>query len=259
MAAVMQVTNLRVDVAGKTLLELPALELPATGVTGLVGQNGSGKSTLLRILARQQSPSQGDVRYDGRRLSDWGVREFARRVAYLPQQTPLAAGLTARELVALGRYPWHGALGRFLAQDAARVDEALVATETIGLADRFVDSLSGGERQRVWLAMLLAQNADLLLLDEPISALDPAHQTSVLSLIGRISRDNTVAVLVVLHDVNLAARYCDYLIALKRGRLIAAGAPADIMSSEQLSTVYDVDMGVFPNPDTDGVIAYVRT
>lgn len=259
MTAVMQMTDLRVDIAGNTLLELPVPELPATGVTGLVGQSGSGKSTLLRILARQQSPSQGDVRYDGRCLSDWGEREFARRVAYLPQRTPLAAGLTAPELVALGRYPWHGALGRFQAQYAASVDEALVATETVGLADRFVESLPGGERQHVWLAMLLAQNADLLLLDEPLSALDPAHQKSVLSLIGCISCDKAVAVLVMLHDVNRAARYCDYLIALKQGRLIAAGASADIMSSEELSAVYDVDMGVFPNPDTDGVIAYVGT
>jgi len=227
------------------------------GITGLVGQNGSGKSTLLKILARQQAATSGEVLLADRPLQHWRDRELARHVAYLPQHTPLATGLTTRELVALGRYPWHGALGRFGPADRRKVDEALALTGTDTFADRMVDSLSGGERQRVWLAMLIAQDARLLLLDEPISALDPAHQVGVLRLVRRIS-SSAVAVVIVLHDINLAARFCDHIVALKGGRLIDHGPPEAFMTPERLAQVYDVEMGLFPSPDCNGMIAYVR-
>jgi len=136
--------------------------------------------------------------------------------------------------------------------------ETIALTGIEDLSDRMVDSLSGGARQRVWLAMLIAQNAKLLLLDEPISALDPAHQVGVLSLIHRISVEKELTVLIVLHDVNLAARFCDRLIALKGGRVIAEGTPGEFMTAERLTRIYDVKMGVFPNPDLEGSIAYVR-
>jgi len=244
--------------SGATLLHPLTLDLPQTGVTGIVGQNGSGKSTLLKILARQQAATGGEILLAGRPLQQWRERELARHVAYLPQQTPLVTGLTARELVALGRYPWHGALGRFGPSDRQKVDQALRLTGTDALAERMVDSLSGGERQRVWLAMLIAQDARLLLLDEPISALDPAHQVGVLQLVRRISSTNALAVVIVLHEINLAARFCDHIVALKRGRLILHGPPEEFMTSERLAQVYDVEMGLFPNPDSGGMIAYVR-
>lgn len=178
----MVLENVTFEVAGHVVLKPLSFTLPERGVTGLIGQNGSGKPTLLRILARQQSATAGSISFDGKPLQAWGDREFARKVAYLPQHTPLAAGLKVRELVDLGRYPWHGAFGRFGRGDHEKVDEALMLTTTDSVADRFVDTLSGGERQRVWLAMLLAQDARLLLLDEPISALDVAHQVGVLGL-----------------------------------------------------------------------------
>lgn len=226
------------------LLHEVSCTFPGQGVTGLVGQNGSGKSTLLRVLARQLRPTTGSVAFAGRPIETLSDRSFAREVAYLPQSTPQAPGMTVRELVSLGRYPWHGALGRFGARDSERVEAALNVTGIAALADRFVDSLSGGERQRCWLAMLLAQDARLLLLDEPISALDLAHQFSVLHLIREICRSQGMAAILVIHDINLAARFCDHVVALKAGRLVAQGVPAEIMTPIRLEAIFDVRMGV---------------
>jgi iron complex transport system ATP-binding protein len=246
------------DISGIVLLEPLTLELPGNGVTGLIGPNGSGKSTLLKILARQHAATRGSISFAGMPLQSWGEREFARKVAYLPQHTPLAAGLKVRELVALGRYPWHGALGRFGQTDRDKVDEALALTSTESFSDRLVDTLSGGERQRVWLAMLLAQDARLLLLDEPISALDAAHQVRVLRLVRRICLEKGIAVVIVIHDINLAARFCDRIIALKGGRLIAHGPPDEFMTATRLEEIYGIAMGVIPHPDSGGAVAYVR-
>jgi iron-chelate-transporting ATPase len=246
------------EISGSALLQPLTLEFPGHGVTGLVGPNGSGKSTLLKILARQHAATCGDISFEGLPLHSWKEREFARKVAYLPQHTPLAAGLKVRELIALGRYPWHGALGRFGAADRAKVEEALELTATQSFADRLVDTLSGGERQRVWLAMLIAQDARLFLLDEPISALDPFHQIAVLRLVRRMSVDRGAAVVIVIHDINLAARFCDRIIALRAGRLIADGAAGEFMTAARLREIYEVEMGVFPLPDASGAIAYVR-
>ena len=246
------------EVSGNVLLKPLTVVFPDRGVTGLVGQNGSGKSTLLKILARQQRASRGTVLFAGRPLHSWGERDFARQVAYLPQHTPLAAGLKVRELVALGRYPWHGALGRFGRADREKVDEALTLTSTDVFADRLVETLSGGERQRVWLAMLIAQDARLLLLDEPISALDVAHQLGVLSLVRALSLEKGVAFVIVIHEINMAARFCDEIIALKDGGMIAHGPPDEFMTAKRLEEIYDVAMGVLPRPDLGGSIAYVR-
>jgi len=244
-------------VAGRTLLAPLTLGLPARRVVGLIGHNGSGKSTLLKLLARQQAPTSGAIRFEGRPLAEWGDRAFARKVAYLPQATPPAAGMLGRELVALGRYPWHGALGRFGAADRAKVAEAMALTDVEPFADRLVDSLSGGERQRVWLAMLVAQDAECLLLDEPIAALDVAHQIEVLSLVRRLAEERGIGVVVVLHDVNMAARFCDEIVALSGGRMIARGAPAALMTPAGLEAVYGIPMGVLPHPGGRHPIGYV--
>ncbi len=206
----------------RTLIGPVTLQLERGRVYGLIGHNGSGKSTLMKLLARQQVPSSGSIVFAGRPLSDWRAREFARVLAYLPQTTPAATGLTVRELAALGRYPWHGALGRFSADDRRHVDEALALTDMVGFADRLVDELSGGERQRAWIAMLVA-HAGVMLLDEPISALDIAHQEEVLGLVRQLSQKRGLCVVTVLHDPNMAARHCDELIALKEGILLTQG------------------------------------
>jgi iron complex transport system ATP-binding protein len=241
----------------RVLLEPLTLSLPARRVVGLIGHNGSGKSTLVKLLARQQPASAGTIRFEGKALKDWGDRPFARKVAYLPQQTPAAAGMLVKELVALGRYPWHGALGHFGQVDRDKVAEALVLTDVERFAERLVDTLSGGERQRVWLAMLVAQDAECLLLDEPISALDVAHQIEVLSLVQRLSKDRGLGVVVVLHDVNMAARFCDEIIALHSGKLIARGAPETLMTPAELEAIYGIPMGVMPHPGTRQPISFV--
>lgn len=245
-------------VPGRQLLAPLTLDLPSRGVVGLVGHNGSGKSTLIKLLGRQQRPSGGRIGFRGRSLDDWGDRAFARAVAYLPQATPQAPGLLVRELVAMGRYPWHGALGRIGATDRRIVTEAMALTGTEAFAERLVDSLSGGERQRVWLAMLVAQDAGCLLLDEPISALDVAHQVEVMALVRRLADARGVTVLVVLHDINLAARYCDEILALHGGHLIRRGSPDDLLTPESLEAVYGIRMGIFRHPDTDVPISFTR-
>ncbi|MFW6192086.1 MAG: ATP-binding cassette domain-containing protein [Gemmatimonadota bacterium] len=246
------------SVDGETLLEVPGLSFPAGRVSGLIGPNGSGKTTLVKLLARQERPSAGSIRCDGRPLQDWGDREFARRVAYLPQQPPRASGLTVEELVALGRYPWHGALGRFDEDDRAQVEEAIRRTRLEPLTDRLVETLSGGERQRVWIAMLVAQDADCLLLDEPTSALDVAQQVEVMRLVRNLSREQGLGVVVVLHDVNVASRFCDRLVALQGGQLAAEGEPDDLMDGDVLTDIYGVDMGTLRHPSSGHPVSYVR-
>ncbi len=243
------------SVAGKTLLAPLTAALPAGKVVGLIGQNGSGKSTLLKILARQQPASAGRARFRGQLLSEWNDRAFARALAYLPQNTPAAAGLLVEELVALGRYPWHGALGRFGDRDREKVAEAIELTGLQPFARRLVDTLSGGERQRAWIGMLIAQDAGCLLLDEPIAALDIAHQVDILSLVRRLSERKGLGVVVVLHDINMATRFCDEIIALHSGKLIVQGAPDEIMTSEALERIYGVPMAVGPHPQTGRPVA----
>lgn len=245
-------------VDGRVLLEALTLDIPAGISVALIGHNGSGKSTLLKMIGRQQTPSGGSIHFHGKQIEEWGSREFARKLAYLPQQTPVAPGMLVKELVALGRYPWHGALGRFGPSDQAKVDEAIALTGTGPFADRMVDSLSGGERQRVWLAMLVAQDASCLLLDEPISALDIGQQLEVLSLTQELCRSKGITIITVLHDINMAARYCDRVIALHSGKLIAQGTPDEIMTVEQLARIFDVRMDILRQPSNGQLLAFAR-
>ncbi len=245
------------SVPGRVLLQPLSFTFPEGKVCGLIGHNGSGKSTLLKILGRHHEASGGVARLNGKPLADWESKAFARQVAYLPQQLPAAEGMTVRELVALGRYPWHGALGRFGSDDRQHVDEAI---ELVGLqpfAQRLVDSLSGGERQRAWLAMTVAQDSRCLLLDEPTSALDIAHQVEVLALIKRMSHQRGLTVIAVLHDINMAARYCDSLAALRNGAIIAQGSPQELMRGEVLEKIYGIPMGILPHPSGGAPVSFV--
>lgn len=246
-----------VTLGGRVLLHPLSMELPAGRVIGLIGHNGSGKSTLLRLLAHQMAPDAGRILFEGQPLPAWNRRALARRIAYLPQYTPAAEGLTVRELVAHGRYPWHGALGRFGAEDRRMVEVALGLTGMDSYADRMVDRLSGGERQRAWLAMLLAQDARCILLDEPISALDLRHQIELLSLIRRLNQEHGLSVVLVIHDVNMAARFCDEILALHSGHLILRGDPASIMRPEQLETIYGVPFDSLRDPRSGRDICFV--
>jgi len=245
------------SVSGRVLLQPLSFSFPQGKVCGLIGHNGSGKSTLLKILGRHQEATGGVARLNDKPLSDWDSKAFARQVAYLPQQLPPAEGMTVRELVALGRYPWHGALGRFGVADREHVEDAITLVGLQSFAQRLVDSLSGGERQRAWLAMTVAQDSRCLLLDEPTSALDIAHQVDVLALIKRMSHERGLTVIVVLHDVNMAARYCDYLAALRSGEIIAQGSPKELMQGDVLEQIYGIPMGILPHPGGGAPVSFV--
>lgn len=243
------------EINGKCLLQPVEHRFDEGKVYGLIGHNGSGKSTLIKLMAQQQPTSSGEILLDGRRLEHWGQREFARRVAYLPQHLPSAENLTGRELIGFGRYPWHGLLGRHTRRDRDAVAQAIALSHTEAFADRLVDTLSGGERQRVWLAMLLAQESRFLLLDEPLAALDIAHQVEVLALIRKLCHELGLSVIIVLHDINMAARYCDQLFALHSGQALAHGTPEDIMNDATLEAIYGLPMQVMPHPNGEHRIA----
>ncbi|TKI08806.1 Fe3+-hydroxamate ABC transporter ATP-binding protein FhuC [Martelella alba] len=245
------------SVPGRKLLGPLSLTFPQGKVCGLIGHNGSGKSTLLKILGRHHPPSDGEVTLNDKPLHAWDSKSFARQVAYLPQQLPPAEGMTVRELVALGRYPWHGALGRFTAADREHVADAIKLVGLQPFASRLVDSLSGGERQRAWLAMTMAQDSRCLLLDEPTSALDIAHQVEVLALIRDLSRRRGLTVIAVLHDINMAARYCDDIAALRGGEIIARGAPGELMRGDVLEAIYGIPMGILPHPRGGAPVTFV--
>ncbi|WP_337037673.1 Fe3+-hydroxamate ABC transporter ATP-binding protein FhuC [Pantoea agglomerans] len=249
--------NASFEVPGRTLLQPLSLTFPPGKVTGLIGHNGSGKSTLLKMLGRHHAASSGEVLLNQRPVGRWNSKAFARQVAYLPQQLPAAEGMTVRELVAIGRYPWHGALGRFGQEDRDRVEDAIAQVGLNAFAGRLVDSLSGGERQRAWLAIMVAQNSRCLLLDEPTSALDIAHQVEVLALIKALSQQRGLTVIAVLHDINMAARYCDHLVALRQGAMIAEGDAEAIMQPEVLGAIYGIPMGILPHPQGGAPVSFV--
>ena len=253
-----ELTGARYAPEGTRLLGPASLSLPGDRVVGVIGPNGAGKSTLLKLLAGQIAPTEGTVRLDGKAVGAWPRRAFARRVAYLAQDLPPTEGLSVAELVRFGRYPWRGLLGRMTAEDDARVQAALALTHMQELAGRRVDTLSGGERQRAWLALLLAQDTRYLLLDEPLAALDIAHQIEVMSLVQRLGRELGLGIVVVLHDINMASRYCDDLIALNRGEVQAQGPAHTLMAESALTDLYGIPMQVFSHPTHNHPIAVVR-
>ena len=219
-------------------------------VTSVVGANGSGKSTVLRALARLLAPTEGRVVLDGKDLHRLPTREVARTLGLLPQSPVAPEGIVVADLVARGRHPHQRLFAPWSAADTAAVEQALEVTGTGDLAERAVDELSGGQRQRVWLAMVLAQQTEVLLLDEPTTFLDVAHQVEVLDLLADLNRDHGVTVLMVLHDLNLAARYSDTLVAVHAGRVHAVGEPDVVLTAELVREVFGLAAHVMPDPVT---------
>lgn len=250
-----QINNVNFQVPGRLLLDEIDLNFAAQKVYGLIGHNGSGKSTLLKLLSRQNTPSSGSVLFNNQLVEQYSSRDYAKHVAYLPQHLPTATSLTAYELVAMGRYAWSGLLGRFSGEDRVAVDEAFALTQTETFTHQLVDNLSGGERSRIWLAMCLAQKSRFLLLDEPLAALDIAHQLEVMELIRSLSQNLNLGIIIVIHDINLAAQYCDELVALKGGRVLKQGSPSTIMTSEVLAEIYSVQMNIIEHPQSGKPVA----
>ena len=224
------------------------LTIPPGGITAIVGANACGKSTLLRSLARLLTPSAGQVTLDGRSIREMPTRALARRLGLLPQAPIAPDGITVADLVSHGRHPHQGLLSRWTRADDMAVAAALEATQTSDLAERDVDALSGGQRQRVWIAMALAQETDILLLDEPTTFLDIAHQVEVLDLLIDLNRHRGTTIVMVLHDLNLAARYADHLVAMRQGQVHVAGPPEYVLREDTVAQVFGVTCRVMTDP-----------
>ncbi|WP_295783133.1 ABC transporter ATP-binding protein [uncultured Microbacterium sp.] len=234
----------------RTIVDTLDLSLPPGRVTAIVGANACGKSTLLKAMARLLPPTAGQVLLDGKAIHRMPTKQVARVLGLLPQSPVAPDGIAVSDLVSRGRHPHQGALSRWTRTDDDAVARALDATDTAHLADRHVDQLSGGQRQRVWIAMALAQETDVLLLDEPTTFLDISHQIDVLDLLTDLNRDRGTTVAMVLHDLNLAARYADHLVAMAQGRIVAAGTPDDVLTEKTVGEVFGLRSRVVPDPLT---------
>lgn len=248
MTALLSTRDLVVGYEGRTVLDGLDLDLPADTFTVIVGPNACGKSTLLRTMARLLTPRRGAVLLDGAAIRDLPTRDVARRLGVLPQSPLVPEGITVADLVGRGRQPYQRWWRQWSAEDGRAVDEAMRLADVGALADRAVDTLSGGQRQRVWIAMTLAQDTDALLLDEPTTFLDLAHQVEVLDLLHRLRAERGRTVVAVLHDLNQAARYAGHLIAMRDGAVVAAGKPREILTADLVRDVFGLDCVVVPCP-----------
>lgn len=241
--------HVRLAYDDRVVIDDLTLHVPAGRFTAIVGPNACGKSTLLRALARLLRPAAGVVLLDGEPITARPTRDVARVIGLLPQSPLAPDGLTVADLVARGRHPHQRWLRRWTAEDEAAVSDALAATGAGALADRQMEELSGGQRQRVWIALVLAQDTPILLLDEPTTYLDLAHQIDVLDLLARLNRDHGRTIVTVLHDLNHAARYADHLVAMREGRIIANGHPRDIVDAALIEEVFGLPVRILDDPD----------
>ncbi|MGD6834247.1 ABC transporter ATP-binding protein [Sutcliffiella halmapala] len=228
-----------------------SVEIPDKQITTIIGSNGCGKSTLLKAITRIISQQSGTVVLDGQDISRENTKLLAKKMAILPQTPESASGLTVGELVSYGRFPHQKGFGRLSKKDYEVIDWALQETGTLEFKYRPVDSLSGGQRQRVWIAMALAQETEIIFLDEPTTYLDMAHQLEVLELLQRLNREQGRTIVMVLHDLNQAARFADYLIALKDGHIIKAGNCEEVIHPDVLREVFQIDAVIGRDPRTD--------
>lgn len=231
----------------RTISENLSVEIPDGSLTVIVGPNACGKSTLLRALSRLMTPARGQVVLDGKLIGSYPAREVARRLGLLPQSPTAPDGITVADLVARGRYPHQSFLRQWSPEDRQAVTQALTATKMLPYARRLLGELSGGQRQRVWIAMVLAQETPLLLLDEPTTFLDIAHQVELMELLSELNAQGRT-IIAVLHDLNQASRYASHLIAMRSGAIVAKGAPAQILTAELVQEVFGLNAVVIPDP-----------
>lgn len=247
----LHVKDVSVGYGERTVLDTLNVDIKRGAVTSIVGPNGCGKSTLLRAMSRLLNPTKGEIVLDGKSIHDIPTRKLATQLGLLPQ-TPIAPdGIVVADLVGRGRTPHQGILGRWSQQDYDIVAEALETTGISDLAERSIDELSGGQRQRVWIAMALAQRTETLLLDEPTTYLDVKHQLDVLDLLTELNRDRGTTIVMVLHDLNLAARYSDELVAVSGGKVFAHGNPREVITKENVKSVFGIDSVIITDPVSD--------
>lgn len=254
----LQAEKLCVSYGRRPVLSELDIAFPREQVTAIVGPNGCGKSTLLSALARLHAPQCGRITLERRDIRSYGARELARALALLPQNVTAPEGLTAAELIRFGRQPHQSWLRQWSAEDAAVVDAALAAADLQALAHRPLEAMSGGQRQRAWIAMAIAQQTPVLLLDEPTTALDLGHAIEVFELVRDLAAEGKTVVM-VLHDLGNACRYADHLVAMRDGRVVAAGPPSEIVSRELVRELYGVDCTLVTDTDTGApLLANVR-
>src|SRR5699024_8765592 len=244
----LQVQDLTLGYGERTVVEGLDLDLLPGRVTAIVGANASGKSTLLRSMSRLLTPRRGQVLLDGQQVHRLPAKQLARVLGLLPQSPLTPEGITVADLVGRGRHPHQGIFSRWSAADDEAVAAALDTTGTAELAERPVDERSGGQRQRVWIAMALAQGTDLLLLDEPTTFLDVNHQVEVLDLLADLNRERGITLVMVLHDLNLAARYSDRLVMIAGGAVAASGDPSEVLTEQRVREVFGLDSRIIIDP-----------
>ena len=233
---------------GTPVLDKVDLRLEAGKMIGVIGPNGAGKSTLVRLLSRSLTPASGRIWLNGQNLNQWRLSDLARVLAVVPQLPQLPPVFTAWEMVLMGRTPYLGWMGRESEHDRAATRQAMEETKIWHLADRLISQLSGGEQQRVVITRALAQEPQVLLLDEPTAHLDINYQVETLSLIGRLVKERRLAALAIFHDLNLAAQYCDELVLLQQGQVVAQGSPNHVLTPSTLRQVYGTEVAVIPHP-----------
>lgn len=246
--SILQAQSLTLGYQDSIILDDLGIDIPTGEITVFVGGNGCGKSTLLRSLARLLKPKSGEVLLEQQSIETLATKEIAKRLAILPQGAIAPEGLTVMQLVKQGRYPHQSWLQQWTQEDEQFVNRALEATQMDTLADRTVDSLSGGQRQRAWIAMTLAQNTDILLLDEPTTYLDMAHQIEILDLCYELNENEGRTVVMVLHDLNLAARYAHHIVAVKDKKIFAEGRPEEIITSDMVRQVFGMESEIMEDP-----------
>ena len=232
----------------KTIAESLNVTIPDGHFTAIIGPNGCGKSTLLRTLSRLMMPTQGHVYLDGEEIQRYASKEVARRIGLLAQNATTPGDISVQELVARGRYPHQPLFSRWRQEDEDAVQNAMQATGIVDLASQSVDTLSGGQRQRAWIAMVLAQDTSIMLLDEPTTWLDISHQIDLLELLSELNRERGFTLAAVLHDLNQACRYATHLIALREGKIVAQGAPKEIVTPELIEAVYGLRCMIIDDP-----------
>ena len=239
--------QLKVAYGDKTIIDNLTLTIPEGKITALIGPNGCGKSTLLKALSRINRIQSGDIYLQNTSLSDIKDKHLAQRLSMLPQVVVSPEGVTVRKLVEYGRSPYVSHWGRLSSYDKQKVAEAMQQTGVLELAEHKIESLSGGQRQRAWIAMILAQDTEVVMLDEPTTYLDLSHQIELMNLMRAMNQQGKT-VIVVLHDLNQACRYCDHLVVLKEGQLVAQGTPEQVFTEQMLENVFNLDAAVVEDP-----------
>ena len=251
---IIKIENIKVGYEDKIIIEDLSLSIKKSAISTIIGENGSGKSTLLKTIGRVLKPKQGEIYLNGLNIHKTNTKEIARIMGLLPQSPKAPSGLSVTEIVEYGRFPHKEGRGSLTKQDNEIVEWALKSTNLLEFKDRNIEALSGGQRQRVWIAMVLAQQTDVILLDEPTTYLDMAYQLEVLQLVDKLNKQKDITVIMVLHDINQASRFSDELIMLKSGSIVAQGSPKETMTPNILREVFNIEAVITNIPGTNNPV-----